>query len=322
MADFNLIMADYKKGMSVNQLKTKYKLNDTDLKMLNTKIQQALLDKGNVLQTVKITLDDGTKITALKVRTVRQPKGGYVNFCMTQDGKQYYQYVDTNGKEQKITKAWDYFSATGDNIEVAWNKLKDGHPLDALKILMDGAEDPRGYITGIAPSNGLWKGGNFLKSLKDVKTFKQFKEIVTNFLKTLKPAKQMKLKGKLPDGIDLNMYRTMGKRDVIAKAFRFGNAAERHQKVINTENTTKIVANLSKTLGHSIDPKDLKVVSLADGNRYAFQISYFDKATNKVYCYMADGTPRQVGEVVYGITGNVKDIKLTAGWTGKEWADF
>ena len=48
----------------------------------------------------------------------------------------------------------------------------------------------------------------------------------------------------------------------------------------------------------------------------------FDKATNKVYCYMADGTPNQVGEVVYGITGNVKDIKLTAGWTGKKWADF
>ena len=37
---------------------------------------------------------------------------------------------------------------------------------------------------------------------------------------------------------------------------------------------------------------------------------------------MADGTPNQVGEVVYGITGNIKDIKLTAGWTGKKWADF
>lgn len=321
MADFNLIMADFKKGMSIHQLKTKYKLNDTDLKMLNAKIQQALLG-GDKVQTAKITLDDGTKVTAAKISTVKQPKGGYVNLYITQDGKRYYQYMDANGKEQKITKTWDYFGATGDNIEVAWNKLKDGHPLDALKILMDGAEDPRGYTTGITPSAGLWKGGNFLKSLKDVKTFKQFKEIATNFLQTLKPAKQMKLKGKLPDGIDLNMYRAIGKRDVIAKAFRFGNAAERHQKVINAENTTKIVANLSKTLGHSIDPKDLKVVSLADGNRYAFQISYFDKATNKVYCYMADGTPNQVGEVVYGITGNIKDIKLTAGWTGKKWADI
>ena len=65
MADFNLIMADFKKGMSINQLKTKYKLNDTDLKMLNTKIQQALLG-GDKVQTAKITLDDGTKITAAK----------------------------------------------------------------------------------------------------------------------------------------------------------------------------------------------------------------------------------------------------------------
>lgn len=198
-ADLNAVLAEYN-GTNLQQLIKKYNLKNDDiakLRQLNAKIDKELGVKDGAQplpNSTEITLDDGTKVLAAQVRTVNQPKGGKVNVYMDQDGKHYYQYVDANGKQQKITKTWDYFSATGDNMEVAWNKLQDGHPWDALMTLMEGAEDPRELNAGIAPAVGFAKGGGFIKSMKDIgkwlkqlkniKSFEQFKSFAMSLIKS------------------------------------------------------------------------------------------------------------------------------------------
>lgn len=206
MADLNALASKYRSGeVTLEQLKSQYKLSTSDIekiKQINAKIDKELGVKNEhqpLPGSTEITLDDGTKVLAAKIRTVNQPKGGFVNVYMAQDGKQYYQYTDANGNQQKVTKDWDYVSATGNNIVVAWNKMQDGHPWDALMTLMEGAEDPRELTTGDAPAVGFAKGGGIIKSMKDfgkwlkelknIKSFEQFKSFAMSFIQKMKPKK-------------------------------------------------------------------------------------------------------------------------------------
>ena len=347
MADLNMVLAQYKNGVPLNELINKYNLNKTEiekLKKLTAEIQKELgavdfsssvkkilnIDAKNI-KTLK--LDDGTEVIAAKISTVKQPKGGFVNKFYSKDGQYYYQYTDANGKQQKVTKYWNYAQATNDNIEVAWNKLKDGHPIDALITLLSGAEDPRNLNTGVAPGAGFAKGaGGFLKSMKDfgswlkklknVRSFEQFKGFAMSFIQKIKPAKQMKPSKNLPDGIDADVYVSLGKRNIVAQAYRFGNAAERHQGILNAQNIAKIESNLSKILGKKINKKDLKVVSLSKGLKYEFEISYYDSASGKAYTFLRDGTPNGIIEFEYGLTGKIKSYKYTGAWLDNKWEPF
>jgi hypothetical protein len=173
-ADLNAVLAEYN-GTNLQQLIKKYNLKNDDivkLRQLNAKIDKELGVKDGAQplpDSKEITLDDGTKVLAAQVRTVNQPKGGKVNVYMAQDGKQYYQYVDANGKQQKITKTWNSFGATWENFTSSVGKIADGHLIDGVVQMFSGAEDPRGLITGEAPTVGFAKGSGLLSKLKDVK---------------------------------------------------------------------------------------------------------------------------------------------------------
>lgn len=197
------IIAEYNQGATPAELKAQYNLNDDDLgkiKELNAQITQELVGDNTEqpsLEEQTLTLDNGTKVSAIKVNTVNQPKGGFINVYLAQGGKEYYQYTDENGNQQKVTESWDYLSATADNIQVAWNKLQDGHPIESLMTLLQGAENPYEMQTGYAPAVGLaGNGGGFLKSMKDfgkwlkklknIKSFKQFKSFAMNLFKGTK----------------------------------------------------------------------------------------------------------------------------------------
>ena len=207
--ELSQIMNDYRQGMSIEQLKKKYDLKEKDIKNLNLAIQKELCSNTNKDSepfpgSTTLVLSDGTKVNAVKITTANQPKGGTVSLYITSDGKRYYQYVDENGKQTKITTSWDYMSATMDNIDVAWNKAKDGHYIDALVILFSGVEEPTGFTTGAAPAAGFAKGTAFLntikdcwkyiKQLKNIKTLDKFKSFALNFLRQIGIGKKLNSK--------------------------------------------------------------------------------------------------------------------------------
>lgn len=194
MAEINLkqIIAEYKKGITVKQLASKFNVNEAEINMA---IQEELCGEQKQL-TANITeliLDDGTKVLATPVKTVKQPKGGTVVAYITKDGKKYYQYLDSNGKQTKVSNCWDSFSAAMDNLELAWQKLQNKEYWSAITTLLEGAEDPTGNIYGEAPAVGFAKGSGiikcaknlwkYIKDLKNIKTFAKFKTFVVNLLK-------------------------------------------------------------------------------------------------------------------------------------------
>ena len=199
MAEINLkqIIAEYQTGITVKQLASKYNLKEAEL---NKAIQKELCskDKQPLPNSIELTLENGTKILASPVKTVKQPKGGTVTLYITEDGKEYYQYIDSNGKQTKVTDYWDSFSAAMDNLEVAWQKLQNKDYWSAITTLLKGAEDPAeglGPICGEAPAVGLAKGAGiikgvknlwkFIKEMKNIKTFAKFKSFAVNLLRQL-----------------------------------------------------------------------------------------------------------------------------------------
>ena len=189
MADLNALARKYRSGeVTLEQLKLQYKLSTSDIekiKQINAKIDKELCVKDNsqpLPGSTEITLDDGTKVLAAKIRTVNQPKGGFVNVYMAQDGKQYYQYTDANGKQQKISTSWNYLGATLDNFTSSIGKMADGHPIDGLVQMFSGAEDPRCLSIGEAPAAGFAKGTGWLSKLKDVKSWSQLKNTAMNLI--------------------------------------------------------------------------------------------------------------------------------------------
>ena len=326
MTDLNALARKYRSGeVTLEQLKSQYKLSTSDIekiKQINAKIDKELCVKDNsqpLPGSTEITLDDGTKVLAAKIRTVNQPKGGFVNVYMAQDGKQYYQYTDANGKQQKISTSWNYLGATLDNFTSSIGKMVDGHPIDGLVQMFSGAEDPRCLSIGEAPAAGFAKGAGWISKLKDVKSLGQLKDAVKSLVQKIKPAQQMKPSKSLPDGIDRNFYWSInGKKGekIISEAFRFGNAAERHYSILNADNTAKVVSHLSKQLNKTIDPKELKLVSLAKNNKYDFKISYFDKASGQSYVFLQDGTPEMILSYQYSMTGAINGTKVDALWRG------
>ena len=198
MTNINAVLSEYNSGVSIYSLIDKYNLSGDDLsklKELNAKIAEELgvnEEEQPLPGSTELVLDDGTTILARKIREVNQPKGGTVSLYLDQNGKKYYQYVDENGTQQKVSEAWDYLEATCDNIEVAWKKMMDGHPIDAAMVLMEGAESPDMLTTGIAPIVGLDKGAWIFKfkdlfsKLKNVKNFEQFKAVVMSLMQDSK----------------------------------------------------------------------------------------------------------------------------------------
>ncbi len=169
MSEYELNLAKYQQETGAKELASEFNHNNDDvskLKELNSQIKKELLrEDSNPLK--EITLDDGTKVLALCIRTVNQPMGGFINVFVTEDYKQYYQYTDKDGHQEKITNSWNYVEATGENLKVAWDTLKDGHPWDAFMIFARGAEDPRGMIAGTAPAVAIGKVST-LTSLKNL----------------------------------------------------------------------------------------------------------------------------------------------------------
>ena len=192
--DIKIIISEYNKGLSIKQLAFKYKMSEQEL---SEAIQKELFsEKTKTIYPKKtLKLADGTEISAYLIKTVNQPKGGTVSSYITDDGKKYYQYLDANGKQTKITNSWDGFQAAMDNIEVAWQKFQNKEYWSAIVTLLEGAEDPCGSVYGEAPAVGFAKGTNLIKSIKNswqyikqlkkAKTFQQFKQVITNILRKI-----------------------------------------------------------------------------------------------------------------------------------------
>ena len=195
MAEINLslIIADYKKGLSVKQLASKYEKSEAEL---TKAIQKEFYSSSQAQNISEVYLNDGTKIQVTCIKTVKQPKGGCVNVLMAKNGQKYYQYLDADGFQTEITTTWNGFRAAMDNLEVAWEKVQNKNYWEALKILFEGAEDPtegNGMICGEAPNVGFARGAGLIKGvkslwkytkeLKNIKTFAKFKSFAVNLLR-------------------------------------------------------------------------------------------------------------------------------------------
>lgn len=268
--NMTLVLADYRNGLSIEQIKVKYNLSDAELKTLNENIRKELgvNNSEQMPGSKEITLEDGTKVSAYLINTVRQPKGGFINVYSTQDYKNYYQYTDEDGNQQKITDSYNYLAACGDNIEAAWNQLQEGKYLKSLVTLLGGPENPRLSITGYAPGVTFTKGPstiktikNFIEQLKKAKNFTQFKEIVMNIIKgsrsTANPNTAVKSRAISKTPLINNQVET-----TVAKLTKDGF------NITNVKGALKATrTKFGKTTTHYINPKNGKIVkTVRDGN--------------------------------------------------------